>query len=195
MSQNCETDQLQPPLAPIVSTQQSFGGHSTDGRIQQLNHMKCGHGLQAAPCEAHSSTAAGTRDWPKPRPARSSTAGYPPCALPSWLAVSGCSRLNNARRTAAQRCFRNFSHFEFGDSGQQMPRLLAHTLRMLQMARIVIGDAQLERMALRLRLQLAQESRRYLCISPRKPPPARPIPDRRAADIRTPSSSIRSRRS
>ena len=68
---------------------------------------------------------------------------------PSCFAVSGCEQVVDAGRAAAERASGISATSSPGMPAQQVARLLAHTLRVLQMAGIVIGDAQLERMAWR----------------------------------------------
>ncbi len=39
-------------FAANLSVQQSFAGHAAQGRIEQLDHMKCGHCLQPSTTKA-----------------------------------------------------------------------------------------------------------------------------------------------
>ena len=53
----------------------------------------------------------------------------------------------DARRTAAQRSFRDLRNLQLRNASEQLPRLLMDTLRVTQMAGIVVRNAQRQRVA------------------------------------------------
>ena len=90
--------------------------------------------------------------------------------------------------------FGQIQHLDARDRGELRPRLRPDSLRVLQMARVVIGDAHVQRLARGLGTQFFQKLGRYLCTWPRIAPRARRTEDRRATGSRTRGRSIRSRR-
>ncbi len=72
-----------------------------------------------------------------------------------------CRRLRleqivDTRRSAANIRFRDFAHGHTGDRLQQTSRLRADTLRMLQMAGVVIGGLELDGTSRRARLEVCE---------------------------------------
>ena len=97
------------------------------------------------PCraaEGHASTAAGSRDSRNARPGRPSEQVVD-LAVAKLIRRLGIKQVVDAGRAAAERGFGDFGDLEAGNPASRLARLLLHSLRVLQMAGIVIGDAHL----------------------------------------------------
>ena len=92
-------------------------------------------------------------------------------------------------------CFGEGQELDAGDGRQEIARRLADALRVRQMAGVVIGDAQRERMPpARCGPRPATISVTSRTRAEKTRARSPPRPDRRRAAGRTPSSTIRSRR-
>src|SRR5207248_10161426 len=80
-------------------------------------------------------------------------------ATPELPGRLGLDEVEDPRRATAQRGVRDLQNLELRNGSQQAAGLCADVLRMLQVAGVVIGRPQGQRMALCPRLELRQELR------------------------------------
>src|SRR5580704_10288838 len=117
--------------------------------------MKCRHRLQAAAAKAvhELKQATGVSGNYNVSACREQIVDL---ATPKLRGGVGLKKIKHSRGTTAERRLGDLGDLEFGNSGKQSSRLFAYALRMLQMAGIVIGHAQLDRMARSRWRQFAQ---------------------------------------
>ena len=85
----------------------------------------------------------------------------------------------DAGRAAAQLPLGRLEQLEAGDRAQQARGCCAHLLGVGEVAGVVVGDAQRQRMARRALVVLGEELVHVARSWPRRPPPGRPSPGRR----------------
>ena len=71
----------------------------------------------------------------------------------------GLDQVLDTRRPAAEGPFRNFEQLQVRDGAQHAPRLAGDSLAVLQVTRVVVRDAQMNRMTRRSRLEVGEHFR------------------------------------
>ena len=134
------------------------GGEAADGGVQELDHVKGGQGALAAAAEAahelKQAAGIGGDDSLRVRVEQMTD-----LAVAKLLRGLGLEEVVDAGGAAAERRLGDLGDFELRNLREQVARLLEDSLRVTEVAGVVIGDAHGQRIARRDRRQARRESR------------------------------------
>ena len=124
----------------LIASQQIGGGDSSNGSIQDFDHVEGGKGPLAAAAEAthQLQKAAGICRDDSRRVGCEQMRDFSVAKLLRWF---GLQQVVDSGRTTTERGLCDLCDFEAGDAGEEFARLLINALCVTKMAGIVVSDA------------------------------------------------------